>query len=131
MMVDEFYLQDSRDLADNQLLFWRKGSRGYTIDLSDAEIFTRSSVITRNLHRDTDIPWPRDYIDSLGFDTVDVHCVDIDDALNGIGIELSKPMVYDKFVYRCGGGYGGCGRIMSEISYYSSVCINCGTDNRP
>lgn len=39
MNDDMYYLQDSRGYVGNDLLFWAKGSAGYTTNLEEAELF--------------------------------------------------------------------------------------------
>lgn len=62
---DQFYLQDSRDCVGNMMLFWRKGG-GYTTNLTQAEVFSKERAMEQHFEiRNTDIPWPKEYIDSL------------------------------------------------------------------
>lgn len=129
-MSEEFYLQDNRSFVGNDLLFWAEVG-GYTTDLSKAEVFTKDAAIGQNRMRETDIPWPKAYLDAKTRPAVDVQYVELKEALEGLGIELKKPAPYVKPTYRCGGGYGGCGRMMTEQAYYSRSCVNCETDNRP
>ena len=125
-MSEEYYLQDSRGYVGNDMLFWREGG-GYTTDLNEAELFTRESALRHNQDRETDIPWPKEYVESKTRPAVDVQFVDIEEALYGLGIELKQPKPYVKPVYRC----YGCGLFMSEYAYHSAPCTNCGVDNRP
>lgn len=53
--MDEYYLQDSRQVVGNYLLFWRKDHMGYTTDIDDAHVFTLKEALS---HRDTNVPWP-------------------------------------------------------------------------
>ncbi|MBP1086058.1 MULTISPECIES: hypothetical protein [Pseudomonas] len=65
--MSQFYLQDSRSHVGDGLTFWALGG-GYTTNLDKAELFTAEQATT---HRDTDIPWPKAYIDErahLGVD---------------------------------------------------------------
>lgn len=69
-----FYLQDSRSYVGDGLQFWGKGGRGYVTDLDKAELFTAEQAVR---HRDTDIPWPKDYIDARAHLGVDFQCLDM------------------------------------------------------
>lgn len=62
-MDDQFYLQDSRSHAyvGDGLSFWGLGGSGYVTDLAMAQVFTRDGACD---HRDTDIPWPKAYVDA-------------------------------------------------------------------
>jgi hypothetical protein len=51
----KYYLQDSRSVVGNFLLFWAKDHRGYTTDIDNAHEFTLAEALS---HRDTDVPWP-------------------------------------------------------------------------
>lgn len=65
--MSQFYLQDSRSHVGDGLTFWALGG-GYTTNLDKAELFTAEQATS---HRDTDIPWPKEYIDQrthLGVD---------------------------------------------------------------
>ena len=68
-----FYLQDSRSHVGDGLTFWGKDRRGYVTDLDKAELFTKEQAIS---HRDTDIPWPKDYIDARAHYGVDCQLMD-------------------------------------------------------
>lgn len=54
-MSDKYYLQDSRQVVGNYLLFWRKGRAGYTTDIDEAMEFTLEEALDE---RNTDVPWP-------------------------------------------------------------------------
>jgi hypothetical protein len=55
MSTQKYYLQDSRQVVGNYLLFWRIDHKGYTTDIDDAHEFTLEEALS---HRDTDVPWP-------------------------------------------------------------------------
>lgn len=80
-MADEFYLQDSRDHAyvGDGLSFWAKDGAGYVTNLDKAEVYTIANALS---HRDTDIPWPRAYIDTRVRIGVDCQCVTLSEALD-------------------------------------------------
>ena len=62
--MEQFYLQDKRQYVGNDLLFWAKDGKGYTTDLRKAHVYTKEEAFKQNRMRDTDIPWPKEYIDS-------------------------------------------------------------------
>lgn len=78
--MTEFYLQDSRDHAyvGDGLAFWAPKGVGYVTDLDKAELYTREQATS---HRDTDIPWPKAYIDARTRTGVDCQYVEISEAL--------------------------------------------------
>jgi hypothetical protein len=60
-MTDFFYLQDSRSNIGSRAMFWRYGG-GYTSNLNEAEQFKRESAVKQYECRDTDLPWPVEYV---------------------------------------------------------------------
>lgn len=60
-MSDLFYLQDSRSNVGSLATFWRAGG-GYTTNLDDAETFARERAVKQYENRDSDLPWPVDYV---------------------------------------------------------------------
>jgi len=87
-MSELFYLQDKRQYVGNDILWWAKDGKGYTTDISKAHIFTKEEAVEYHQHRETDVPWPKDYIDQRVRPAVDVQYVDIDIALQSAGIKL-------------------------------------------
>jgi len=126
-MDELFYLQDNRSYVGNDILWWAKDARGYTTDLTKAHIYTKDDAVKQNQCRETDIPWPKDYIDARSRPVVDMQYVRVKEALKGTGIKLNKPKPHKKTTYRC----GGCGKFMSEYQLYSGPCTKCDQDNRP
>lgn len=127
-MSNEYYLQDSRDYVGNDMLFWAKNGQGYTTDLRNAQVYTKDEAVKQHQCRETDIPWPKEYIDSQTRPAVDFQCVSITDALKDTGIALIKPKMPKRprrETYRC----GGCGVFMSELQFHSAPCEKCGVDN--
>ena len=61
MDADLFYLQDSRSNVGSRAMFWRNGG-GYTTNLEEAEQFNRERAVGQYECRDTDLPWPVDYV---------------------------------------------------------------------
>ncbi len=126
-MLNEYYIQDSRGYVGNDMLFWAKDGQGYTTDLRKAHVYTKDEAVSQHQCRETDIPWPKDYIDAKTRPAVDVQYVSVKEALKGTGITLIKPQRPKKERYKC----GGCGVFKSELDYYSAPCRKCGCDNRP
>lgn len=60
-MTDLFYLQDSRSNVGSRAVFWRAGG-GYTTNLDEAETFTSAHAVRQYKCRETDLPWPVDYV---------------------------------------------------------------------
>ncbi|SEN71791.1 hypothetical protein [Nitrosomonas marina] len=72
-----YYMQDSRNILGNNMLFWRKGCQGYTQCIADAEVFTADEAIRQMISRRSDIPWRKDYIDGIASLSVDTQRADI------------------------------------------------------
>lgn len=60
-MSDLFFLQDSRSNVGSRAMFWRNGG-GYTSNLNEAEQFKRESAVKQYECRETDLPWPVEYV---------------------------------------------------------------------
>ena len=127
MSMDKFYLQDSRSYVGNDVLWWAKGGAGYTTDVSKAEVYSKDAAVRQHECRESDIPWPKDYIDGKTRPAVDLQYIKRADALAGTGIVLRKPQKPRKEIYKC----YGCGRFMTINSYYGGPCDKCGTNNQP
>ena len=125
--MELYYLQDSRNHVGNDILWWAWNGSGYTTDLRKAHVYTKKEAIEQHKHRESDVPWPKDYIDQRTSPGVDFQCCDIKKALKGTGIELIKPKKYNAPMYNC----HGCGRFMTERQIYTEDCNNCGADNSP
>ncbi len=52
-----WYLQDTRDIVGDCVLWWRKGMAGYTTDLNEAHLFTRNEAYRQHENRASDVPW--------------------------------------------------------------------------
>lgn len=125
-MSSQFYLQDSRSYVGNDMLFWAKDGKGYTTDMSRAEVYTKEMAVAQHQRRETDIPWPKDYIDARTRPAVDMQYAKRDEALAGTGIVLIKPKIPRRETVNC----TGCGRFLRGIDQYID-CPHCGADNRP
>jgi len=71
-----FYLQDSRSYVGNDVLWWKINGSGYTTDLREAQVYTAANIASFNRNRDTDIAWPKSYIDSKARPAVDFQSLD-------------------------------------------------------
>ncbi|MFI9653940.1 hypothetical protein ABGV17_04310 [Guyparkeria sp. GHLCS8-2] len=125
-MEELYYLQDSRTFVGNDVMWWAKDGKGYTTDLRKAHVFTKEAAVRQHNDRETDIPWPKDYIDARTRPAVDHQHVDQDVALSGTGIKLRKPERPKRTPYPC----FHCGRFMREEDQYGP-CPHCGGDNMP
>ena len=122
----EFLLQDSRSYVGNDVLWWAQDGKGYTTDVSKAHVYTQEEAVRQHQHRETDIPWPRDYILARTRPAVDFQYIDRAVALQGTGIVLRKPERQRREAFRC----VHCGRFMREEQQYEP-CPHCDGDNRP
>lgn len=60
-MSDLFYLQDGRSNVGSRAMFWRLGG-GYTSNLDLAEQFSIERAVKQFESRETDLPWPVEYV---------------------------------------------------------------------
>lgn len=125
----KFYLQDSRRYVGNDVLWWAIGGNGYTSDLRQAEVYTREEALSHHQARETDIPWPCDYIQGKTRPAVDMQYINRAEALAGTGIVLLKPKAQkaSQFRFRC----AGCNVFMSAATFWGGECQRCGMDSRP
>ncbi len=63
-MDELFLLQDSRSNVGSRAMFWRLGG-GYTSNLDEAEQFSREMAVRQYECRETDLPWPVNYVRAL------------------------------------------------------------------
>lgn len=73
--MDEYYLQDSRFFLGNTVVWWCQDG-GFTVDTSKAKVFTRAEAYSWHAIRESDIPWPKEYIDTRIKPTVDLMDID-------------------------------------------------------
>lgn len=124
-MSEQFYLQDSRSYVGNDMVFWCKDGGGYTTDVSKAGVWTKDDAQAQHNMRETDIPWPKEYIDAKTRPAVDMQYVRRNEALADTGIELHEPPKYKKSRDTI-----NCGTCGSFANLYLK-CKRCGSDNRP
>mgnify|MGYP003642822016 CR=1 FL=1 len=124
-MEKQFYLQDKRQYVGNDILWWAKDGKGYTTDLRRAHVFTKEEAIKHNQDRETDVPWPKQYIDQKTRPAVDMQHVDIDIALKDTGIKLKQPEKPKREIIRC----YHCGRFVDKYDYFrvsrGDACSRC------
>lgn len=121
-----FFLQDSRSYVGNDMQFWKKGGNGYTTNVDEAEVYTLEQAQSRHNARETDIPWPVEYIRSKTRPAVDFQYVKRIEALAGTGIVLIKPQRMRREPTKC----VHCGRFIKDMDRFIP-CPHCDGDNRP
>lgn len=124
--MTKFYLQDSRGYVGNDVLWWAKDGKGYTTDLSKAHVYAKDDAVRQHECRETDIPWPKEYIDTRTRPAVDMQYIKRDEALAGTCIVLRKQQKMKKDIYKC----YSCGRFLTSCENYSN-CPHCNAENRP
>jgi hypothetical protein len=125
-MSDLFYLQDSRSYVGNDVMWWALGGNGYTTDLRLAQTYTMDEAQAMHNARETDIPWPKEYIDGKTRPAVDFQYINRVEVM-AAGITLKKPEKRRRETVKC----HGCGRFISENQLWSGACPHCEADNRP
>jgi hypothetical protein len=120
-MVELFYLQDSRSYTGNCMMWWAVGG-GYTSRLGDAAVYTLEAAQTLHNARETDIPWPKEYIEQRTALTVDHQYCKRDEALADSSLVLQKPKPHKKGMRQC----GHCGVFINDIQQMVTGCPKCG-----
>lgn len=70
----KYYMQDKRQYVGNSMYWWAKNARGYTCDIRNAHVFTLEEA-KKHSCRETDILWPKTYIDERISYHIDIqHC---------------------------------------------------------
>ncbi|WP_051294913.1 hypothetical protein [Maridesulfovibrio bastinii] len=72
-MSNLYYIQDSRKWDGNNMIFWKKGERGYTMHLDEAALFTKEEADKIHAHRSTDIPRLKDDVEEASSLQVDIQ----------------------------------------------------------
>lgn len=73
------------------MLFWALDGNGYTTDLRKAQLYTPEQAQAMHNSRETDIPWPKAYIDAKTRPACDMQYVKRAEALAGTGVVLADP----------------------------------------
>jgi hypothetical protein len=126
---EHFYRQHpGREYIGNDILFQKAAGTGFTTNLDQVKVFSRSEVSEAALMLMPGIFWPKAYIDSKRRLAADYHGANLKQALAQAqpARTLAKP---DKVRYerhRC----HGCGIFLSAVNYYGD-CPKCGAENRP
>lgn len=94
-MTDLFYLQDSRSNVGTGAMWWQEGG-GYGTNLDRAEAFTRDRAVRQYESRETDLPWPKSYIEERHHVGVDSQYVKPDDAAQACPGEASFYAAYHR-----------------------------------
>jgi len=55
-------------------MWWAKDHHGYTTNIAEAHVFEEGDSALKG--RSTDVPWPKEYIDTLVVGTVDAQKLD-------------------------------------------------------
>lgn len=126
MKMDAFYLQDSRCYVGNDMLFWALDGKGYTTDMRLAQVYTKADAVAQHQRRESDTPWPKEYIDARTRPAVDMQYVKRAEALRDTGITLITPKKPRPERVNC----SGCGKFIKAIDQYCP-CPHCGADNQP
>lgn len=71
-----YYLCDTRSVTGNCMMFWRKNGSGYTYNLDDCEVYPESIALRMHHERASDVPYPKDVIDSLSERHIDHQDLD-------------------------------------------------------
>lgn len=74
-----YLLQDSRSNTGDNLMFWARAG-GYTSNLELAQVFDEAKAFAKHGFRDTDVPWPHDYLVRHTHRVVDTQYVKTEEA---------------------------------------------------
>lgn len=70
-----YYVQDTRTIVGNSMVWWAKDGHGYVCDIRKAHVWTKEEAYKQYAMRSTDFPWPKSYIDARISHHIDVqHC---------------------------------------------------------
>jgi len=64
-------MQDSRGLCGTNLMFWRKGGKGYGTSLDALEVYTLEEAQAQHDRRESDVPLLKSLVDELSITAVD------------------------------------------------------------
>lgn len=98
--MSEFVLQDSRSNTGDRLMFWAKDGAGYTTNLDAAQRYTKEKATSQNESRESDLPWPLEYLMDRHTLAVDCQNVMLDE------VEAQLPTAERCYLY-AGGSWNG------------------------
>lgn len=116
-----FFLQDSRGLTGDNMMLWAIAG-SYTSDLSKAQPFTKAQAVAQNQCRETDIPWPADYLLSRFYTAVDMQYLrHVDRNSHDVAFYQQVPgqFVGNDLVWVS--GIGRCSTDLREATVFSSL----------
>lgn len=122
---EKYYVQDTRQIVGNDMMWWAIDGKGYTTDINKAHVFDKATAISTctddNGYRRHFTMWPKAYIDQKTRPAVDVQYVRYQDT----GLEAFPKAPDDRSGYsphNC----DGCGRFLTDKQSYTG-CDNCGS----
>lgn len=73
---EQYYVQDARTYVGNSMSWWAKDAHGYCCDIRKAHVWTKAEAMEQHEMRETDVPWPKKYIDKRIQHHIDMQCCD-------------------------------------------------------
>lgn len=107
--MEMYYMQDSRMFLGNTVVWWAES--GYTANVQQAKLFTKEEADKQHTTRETDIPWPKAYIDAKTCPTVDMQHIERREAERAIAHHMVQ-------LPKC----GHCDDIITQASCYLHGC---------
>lgn len=123
-MTALFYIQDTRSFLGNSPVWWGHNGSGYTSNILNAGVYSQEQAVAQHKSRESDVPWPKSYIDKKISVTVDFQHISIKDALKGTGIKLIKPKKRRPTTGKTRGNCPTCGKITWDHNPYESAYCN-------
>lgn len=84
-----FYMQDTRSPCGSNVMFWRKGGKGYGTNLNELETYNLQDAQAQYDRRDSDVPLLKSLVDELSILAVDhqylPHSIHAKDLIIGGG----------------------------------------------
>lgn len=116
-----FYIQDTRSWLGNSPVWWGHNGSGYTSKLLDAGVYTEEQAVRQHKARNSDVPWPKDYVDARQHVTVDIQRMSLEEALKGTGVKLVKPKKKRETTGKTRGNCPVCGKITWDFNPYENA----------
>ena len=120
-MTELYYIQDTRSFSGNSPVWWGHNGSGYTSNILLAGVYSKDKAVSQNQCRETDVPWPKSYIDAHISVTVDTQDISLKSALKGTGIKLNKPKRKRPTTGKTRGNCPGCGKITWDHNPYENA----------